>query len=119
MAASWSCKILRALQAELLAVVEKVFFTAEWGEEFGSGARLSEALLPAAALHLLPLIIPARVSAPMRSDRLRYQLVRLVRLMCRASASLHPLTMLASAVLLEREKPEAPPCAMCRTKLAT
>lgn len=82
--------MLRALQAQLLAMAEQVFF--EECQEGEPSTRLCEALLPAAALHLLPLVVAAGVPAPDGSNSCRYQVTRLVRLTCRAAAPLHALT---------------------------
>ena len=67
-------------------MAEQVFF--EECQEGEASTRLCEALLPAAALHLLPLVVTTGVPAPDGSNSCRYQVTRLVRLTWRMCTSL-------------------------------
>ena len=100
-----SCAHARALQAQLLAEAERVFF--EESEEGEASTRLCEALLPAAALHL---VVTAGVCAPAPSNRCRYQLTRLVWLTRRPQRRCIHAPMLASVVWLQCDIPAASPC---------
>lgn len=73
---------LRALQAHLLACAQESFKCAP-------GRGLRGDLLAGAALQLLPLALAGRITAPRPAGRLAYHALTLLRLTCRAAASLH------------------------------
>lgn len=75
--------MLGALQAQLLVLAQQVF------DLNAPGAGLSGALLAGAALQLLPLCFATRASDLHPSTTFRFQLVRLVRLTCRVTVSMH------------------------------